>query len=157
MSQRLKKFRGLVQNSSEFGMFLRIGLWILLVTILLRLAPLPRMMKILSPSKISRRRFPRHKLVNFSSFWLGRGRAFLQRSCLKRSLVLYRYLNLQGEPARFCIGVRKEDGELRGHSWIMLHGQPLFPEDDLDYKLIFQYPAPGGWIFPRQPSEKSSG
>ena len=140
MLGKLKKFQTLVQSPSELWVFAKIGVWILIVTLLLRLVSIPRMMALLSPHPNSRKGLPRTKLVNFCSFWLGRETAFLQRSCLKRSLVLFRYLNMQGEAARFFIGVRKEDGELKGHSWIMLDGKPLFPEDDLNYKLIFSYP-----------------
>jgi len=142
MIQKLKNLLGLVQTPAEFWLFLRMGLWICAVSILLRIASLPMTLKILSPSRKSKRRFPTEKLVNFSSFWLGRELVFLQRNCLKRSLVLYRYFNLQGEPVRFCLGVRKEGEELRGHSWLLLHDQPLLPENDLNYKLIFQHPGP---------------
>ena len=140
MTGKLKKFQTLVQSPAELYVFIKIGAWILIVTLLLRMVSIPKMMRLLDPRKTSRKSLPRTKLVNFCSFWLGRETAFLQRSCLKRSLVLFRYLNMQAEPARFFIGVRKEDGELKGHSWIMINGKPLFPEDDLNYKLIFCYP-----------------
>jgi len=140
MIRRIKEFSTLVETPPELWLFLRIGLWILIVTILLRATAINRMMTILAPRKSSPGKFKREKIVNFTSFWLGRERAFLQRSCLKRSLVLFRYLNMQSERARFFIGVRKENGELRGHSWITVDGKSLFPEDDLNYKTVFSHP-----------------
>jgi hypothetical protein len=140
MIKRIKNFMGLVESGSGLWLFIRIGIWIGLVSILLRLISLPGLMKILSPQKISNKKWPRDKLVNFSSFWLGREAAFFQRSCLKRSLVLYRYLNMQSDRAQFLIGVRKEDGELKGHSWIAIDGEPLFQNDDISYRLIYSYP-----------------
>jgi len=141
MIRRIKDFMGLVESPSGMWLFIRIGIWIALVSILLRLVSLPGLMRMLSPKKSSGKKWPREKLVNFSSFWLGREAAFFQRSCLKRSLVLYRYLNMQSERAQFLIGVRKEEGELRGHSWIVIEGEPLFKNDDTDYRLIYSYPG----------------
>ena len=141
MFKRLKKFAGLVQGPSEFWLFLRIGAWILLITILLRLASLQNLMRIITPSSPAPKKYPRDKIVNFISFWLGREKLFLQRGCLKRSLVLYRYLRLQSEPVCFCLGIRKENEELRGHAWLTLDRQPVLPEDDLNYRLIFTYPG----------------
>ena len=143
MWRSIKNFTGLVESPSEFWLFLRIGIWIVVITVYLRLAPMDSLMRALQPQKRSSRKWPRTKLVNFTSFWLGREKAFFQRSCLKRSLVLFRYLNLQDEDARFVIGVRKEEGELRGHSWILLAGQSLFPDDDLNYRVIFSFPPEG--------------
>jgi hypothetical protein len=143
MWRSIKNFTGLVESPSELGLFLRIGIWIALVTVYLRLASMNSLMRLLQPKKRNSRKWPQTKLVNFTSFWLGREKAFFQRSCLKRSLVLFRYLNLQDEDARFVIGVRKEGGELRGHSWILLAGQSLFPDDDLNYRVIFSFPPEG--------------
>jgi len=140
MMRRLKEFGGLVESPAGLWLFIRVGVWIALVTLLLRLVSMPRMMRMLAPRKISAKKWPRSKIVNFASFWLGRERAFYQRSCLKRSLVLFRYLNMQSDPAQFIIGVRKEKGELRGHSWIMIEGKPLFDDEDMNYKVIFRCP-----------------
>jgi hypothetical protein len=144
MIRRFKDFGGLVESPAGFWLFMRVGVWIAVVTLLLRLVSMPRLMKILMPRKISQKKWPRSKIVNFASFWLGRERAFFQRSCLKRSLVLFRYLNMQSEPARFIIGVRKNQGELAGHSWIMIEGKPLFDDEDMNYKVIFSFPEDRG-------------
>ena len=144
MWRRLKEFWGLVGSPSGLWLFMRVGIWIALVSLLLRMVSLPGLMRILMPKQISRRKWPSSKIVNFASFWLGRERAFYQRSCLKRSLVLFRYLNMQSDPAQFIIGVRKEGGELRGHSWIMIQDKPLFDDEDMNYKIIYSFPEKDG-------------
>lgn len=144
MLKRLKDFWGLVESPAGFWLFIRIGVWIALVTLLLRMVSLPGLMRIIMPRKISKKKWPRSKIVNFASFWLGRERAFYQRSCLKRSLILLHYLNKQSDPAQFIIGVRKEQGELRGHSWIMIRGKPLFDDEDMNYKIIYRFPEGDG-------------
>jgi hypothetical protein len=42
--------------------------------------------------------------------------------CLQRSLVLHRWLRQESLPSKLCIGVRKEDGELKAHAWVELAG-----------------------------------
>jgi len=140
MNERLKNFGRFVETGRGFWLFLRVGLWIALVSVLLRLVPLPRLLRLLTPKHTDSRPWPREKLVNFCSFWLGRDAAFFSKSCLKRSLVLYHYLNQQGEPTRFLIGVRHDGQKLCGHAWILLEGKKLFPDEDLDYRIIYAYP-----------------
>lgn len=47
------------------------------------------------------------------------------RSCLLQSLALYYGLTREGYPARIHFGIRKEEGELLGHSWVTLQGKPV--------------------------------
>ncbi len=140
MNERLKNFGRFVETAAGLWLFIRVGFWLAAVSILLRLIPLPRLLRLLTPARANGRKWPREKLVNFCSFWLGREAAFFSRSCLKRSLVLYRYLNLQAEPARFLIGVRQEDQKLCGHAWILIQGKKIFPDEDLSYRIIYAYP-----------------
>ncbi len=143
MTGRIKTFAKFVQTWSGLWLFLRIGYWIAAISLLLRLIPLPRLLRLLTPKKCPGRKWPRETLINFTSFWLGRERAFFSRSCLRRSLVLYRYLNLQGEPAGFLIGVTQEDHQLKAHSWILIGGKKLFPDENISYRVIYQYPHAG--------------
>lgn len=140
MIEKLKKLWKFVETCDGLWLFIRIGFWLALVSILLRLIPLPSILKLLTPKKPSKKKWQKDKLVNFISLWLGQDRAFFRRSCLKRSLVLYRYLNLQKEPARFFIGIKKEDDKILGHAWIMLGEQKLFPDENINYKIIYTYP-----------------
>jgi len=142
MLKRLKNFGKLIENASGLWLFLRIGIWIAFISLLLYLIPLPRLLGLLTPQKISTRKWPRDKFIDFISVWLGRDRAFYSRSCLKRSLVLYHYLNLQAESARLVIGVKKDQEQLKAHSWIMLGEAKLFPEENINYRIIYIYPVP---------------
>jgi hypothetical protein len=63
-----------------------------------------------------------------------------QRSCLKRCLVVYRFLRLAGEPVNFFLGVRKEGGRLTGHSWLEVGGEPVFEEPER-YRVTYSYPG----------------
>ncbi len=47
-------------------------------------------------------------------------------NCLAQSLLRYRALRQRGFPVRFHLGMRKDQGELTGHAWLTLHGEPLW-------------------------------
>ena len=47
------------------------------------------------------------------------------KTCLRRSLVLYRHLVRMGEDPELWVGVRKEEGDLAGHAWVRLQGKAL--------------------------------
>jgi len=65
-----------------------------------------------------------------------------RRPCLLRCLVLYRYGRERGIPVSIHFGVRTEGNGLKGHSWVSLHGTPLFePEQALrSYVCVYTHP-----------------
>lgn len=58
--------------------------------------------------------------------WLG-----LRPSCLVRSLTFARVLREEGHDAQLVFGVRSGNGDMEGHCWVALGGEPLtwVPED----------------------------
>jgi len=65
-----------------------------------------------------------------------------RRPCLLRCLVLYRYCRRQGVPVSIHFGVKQGDDRLQGHSWVSLHGTPLFEAEEMlrSYASIYAYP-----------------
>ncbi len=47
------------------------------------------------------------------------------KTCLRRSLVLYRHLVRLGKDPELWVGVRKDGGDLAGHAWVVLEGKPV--------------------------------
>ncbi|MCJ7806363.1 MAG: lasso peptide biosynthesis B2 protein [Clostridia bacterium] len=47
-----------------------------------------------------------------------------ERSCLRRTLLLYRWCCHLGIPSRVMIGVSKEEGNLQSHAWLEVAGLP---------------------------------
>lgn len=64
------------------------------------------------------------------------------RSCLRRSLTLYRALTRMGYPARIHFGVRKQGPSFLGHSWVTLYGRSLAETDapDVFFTAVYSYP-----------------
>jgi len=58
-------------------------------------------------------------------------------TCLRRSLVLFHLLRRAGRPVGLHIGVRKRDGSLQAHAWLVQDGAPYL-EPDADEHRAFQ-------------------
>ncbi len=43
--------------------------------------------------------------------------------CLPRALALRRYLARHGQPSRLGLGLKREEGRLRGHAWVEVAGR----------------------------------
>lgn len=68
-----------------------------------------------------------------------------RHTCLRRSLVLFYLLRRAGRPVSLHIGVRKLDGALQAHAWLVLAGEPyLEPDADehRDFRMIAAFPEP---------------
>jgi hypothetical protein len=65
-----------------------------------------------------------------------------RRPCLLRCLVLYRYCRKGDIPVSIHFGVRQGSTGLEGHSWVSLHGKPLFETEEMlrSYSSIYTYP-----------------
>ena len=46
------------------------------------------------------------------------------RDCLQRSLLLYRELSAAGSDPMLVTGIRRIDGRVEGHAWVVLDGRP---------------------------------
>ena len=61
--------------------------------------------------------------------------------CLRQSLTLYRTLNQMGYPVEIHFGVRKDDKNFQGHSWVTIHGEPVADTARSEiFKVVYSYP-----------------
>jgi hypothetical protein len=76
--------------------------------------------------------------------WLTRGvlrRLFGARYCMKRSIILFRYLRRNRKDARIVFGVAKDGSELKGHAWVTIDGRPYAEEGTVErYAVTYSYP-----------------
>jgi len=133
---------------------LRFFVWSLLTifeaAVLVRTLPLPTLLSHFSrqPSRRSERR----ALIKPDSYSLDRIWRYShvivtsllrsRRPCLLRSLVVYRYGCKHGIPVLIHFGVRSGSDGLEGHSWVTLHGAPLYESEDglRSYVSVYSYP-----------------
>ena len=126
---------------------LRMGAWVVAVSLLMRLVPLPRAMRLVAPRRPGRRPGDAAEVqarlaglldsVLAADFWV------FTPTCWKRAPVLHRYLALSGIETRVLFGVRRDgDGgdALSGHAWLEAEGRPLLEKTPPDYKVTYSFP-----------------
>ena len=68
-----------------------------------------------------------------------------QRACLPRSFTVFALLSAMGERPVIVTGVVRSGGELTGHAWVELGGQPIPGSGDEDspgqFRESLRYPA----------------
>ncbi len=144
----IEKARKWIPTVSHFFLFLRVALWSLMVPLLLRTLSMDKLMKVLEPGKQKDHKEDM-QAAKFIDVYV---RKVLRlnpvnegKICLKRSLVLYRFLRMYNIPARFMVGVKKEQGKLTGHAWIEIRGQHFQdPLENANYTVTFSYPKEDG-------------
>lgn len=145
------EYRKWLNGPGHFVLLFRISAWAIVVPALFRAMALPRLMRFLTPPKPTvefRRQAAEDTAERIRIFVTGiliQDPRNIGRMCLKRSLLLYRFLRLYGIPAFFYLGVTKDKGELIGHSWIEIDGKHFAdPMEDIRFSVTFSYPGQGG-------------
>jgi hypothetical protein len=125
----------------------RMGAWVVALTLLLRLMPLPRAMTLVAPRRprmrtdgdaasVEARLARLLDSVLAADFWV------FTPTCWKRAPVLHRYLALEGITTRVLFGVRREGSDkLSGHAWLEAGGEPILEKTPPDYKVTYSFPA----------------
>jgi Transglutaminase-like superfamily len=133
----------------------RMALWVVLVSVVARVAPLPEAQRIASVRLRPRGGADRDQtaahLARTLDTLLGLDVFVLRRSCWKRAMVLHRFLALNGIESRINFGVQKHaPGEpLRGHAWLERDGRAFLEDAPGTYVVTFSLPRPAGAPFPR--------
>jgi hypothetical protein len=125
---------------------LRMAAWVAALSLLVKLLPLPRIMRVMTP--LTRRAPAPHpastqeKIARLLDRLLALDILMFTPTCWKRAPVLYRYLALNGIESRIVFGVRKGDeGLLDGHAWLERGGEPLLEKTIPTYTVTFSFPA----------------
>lgn len=126
----------------------RMGAWVVAVTFMLKVLPLPRAMRLVSPR--SRRQSPspagaaetQARLARLLDSVLAADFWVFTPTCWKRAPVLHRYLALAGIETRILFGVRRGGGgdALSGHAWLEAEGRPLLETTPPDYIVTYSFP-----------------
>lgn len=137
--------RQLIRQPQLAFLSLKMAGWVGLVSLLIRLLPLPLALQMVQPvHKKERKRgsIPMPELVATLDQVLSARCLFLQPICWKRAVVLHRYLALEGTETKIVFGVRDErNGPLSGHAWLEAEGKPLFETAAPDYKVTYVFPG----------------
>jgi hypothetical protein len=121
-------------------------LWLLWLPVILRIQTISILLKRLRRSEAYVKKTPMElreaigivtRVCNLSIF---RSQIFPQL-CLRQSLTLYRTLSRMGYPVVIHFGVRKDDKNFQGHSWVTIHGESVADTvPDGHFKVVYSYP-----------------
>ena len=147
MTRSACRFAG--RDPAAAALLLRMAGWVALLSLLVRVMPLPRVLRLMRP--LCRRPAPAEpaaveaRLAHLLDLLLKTDFLFLTPICWKRAPVLHRFLALNGVETRILFGVRKEgDGLLAGHAWLEAGGRPLLEPKVPDYTVTFAFPKAVG-------------
>ena len=117
-----------------------------LLSLCVRLWPLPRALSALAPREPPRSlRCPvvsDERLVELLDALLGVDALCFTPTCWKRAAVLHRRLALRGRETRIVFGVRRGYEEsLSGHAWLEGGGVPLYEVEDPAYSVTYTFPV----------------
>ena len=126
----------------------RMGAWVVLLSLLMRVLPLPRTMRLVAPRHTGTRPADaaevQARLARLLDSLLAADFWVFTPTCWKRAPVLHRYLALEGIETRVLFGVRRGEGgasALSGHAWLEADGRPLLEKSPPDYKVTYSFPA----------------
>lgn len=139
----VNRFQAEVRDVGDLVTLVRIASLAVLLPGLLRILDLPALMRLLTPASGRSRPalMDSDRTVRLTNLVLGRAPQ-THRTCLIRSLVLYRLLRLGGMPARIHIGVQRKEGGLASHSWLTCCGQPAAQgTGQSGFSEIYAYPS----------------
>ena len=139
--------RLVLSEPGEALLAVRMGAWVVALSLLMRVMPLPRAMRLVAPR--ARRRAPcgdaaevEARLAELLDSVLAADFWVFTPTCWKRAPVLHRYLALSGVETRILFGVRRDGRDaLSGHAWLEAGGRPILEKTPPDYKVTYSFPA----------------
>ncbi len=138
--------RRIVLSPGESFLILRMALWVFLLSILVKLQPLPRALRTIAARRPGASQTPgietEKALARAIDLLLGTDLLIFKPICWKRAAILHRYLALNGITTRIVFGVRQgTDGGVDGHAWLEADGKPLLEVTAPDYVVTYIFPS----------------
>ena len=120
-----RNFRDCIHSPADLWLAARMAAWAAVLPALKHTVPLPRLVKLVraTPRRSSRKPDVEQRIVALA-WWLHAPLALLDRGCMQRSLLVYRFLGAAGAQPHLALGVRKEGAAVRAHAWVSVDGAP---------------------------------
>jgi transglutaminase superfamily protein len=132
----------------ELWFAVRLGFWLCLLPIFLRVRSLPILLQHLTPVREQQKRRSSLetdrvvrivvRLCQMRLFYL----PIFPRACLRQALALYYVLTRMGYPIEIHFGVLKDKKNFNGHSWVTLQGEAVADTARSGvFKVVYSYPS----------------
>lgn len=120
-----RSLRSCIHSPADAWLAARMLAWAAVLPALKHTVPLPRLVELITAT-------PRHSLrqpdveqrIVALAWWLHAPLALLDRGCMQRSLLAYRFLGAAGAQPHLALGVRKEGTAVLAHAWVSVDGAP---------------------------------
>lgn len=137
--------RFIIRSPGEAFLLFRMAGWVVLLSVLIRAQPLPRVLSLMTPrarAKLPLKESPSSERIAQLLDMLLSIDAFVFRPiCWKRAAVLHRYLALHGMRTSIVFGVRKQnEGLLEGHAWLEAGQGPILEKSPPEYRVTYSFP-----------------
>lgn len=137
-----------LKDPRDLRLFLQILAMLVFLPAKIRRQSLPELLEGIDPGVAGKRgsQAKLDKTVGFIDSLL-KYRVFLKYgTCLLRTLVLFRFLRLQGWPVEISFGVKKtgeDQTHITGHSWLVFDGKPFLESEQQQgaYATTYHYPG----------------
>jgi len=148
----INKLRSNFSSLYEVVVFMDILIFATFLPLYLKFMPLNSFLDYITPSEKIQTdestELKKARLIKFTDYILSREILIYKKSCLKRSIILYRFLTRLGLDLRINFGVRyqNEAGNSKkfiGHSWLVKNGKPYLENSSVEtdkYKVTYSYP-----------------
>jgi|SRR5688572_3045916 len=138
--------RKLVRDPAESILILRMASWVAILSLLVKLQPLPRALRLVSvgvlPDSKHAPAETEKRLGHAIDLLLGTNLLVFKPICWKRAAILHRYLALHGIATRIVFGMRKTpEGAVDGHAWLETGGKPILETTIPNYKVTYAFPS----------------
>lgn len=138
--------RFVIRTPREALLMVRMAWWVVLLSGLIKVQPLPRVLNLMTPRRPVRpvvdQSPSNERIAQLMDLLLKVDALVFRPICWKRAAVLHRYLALKGTPTRIVFGVRKENqGSLEGHAWLEVDNRPVFETSSPEYTVTYAFPS----------------
>ena len=143
MINTFRKIGRLLSSPREAWLLMRMAWWVAVLSVLARLYPLPRALRIVAGNKKEPARTDANAndLARAIDRLLAIDFLIFTPVCWKRAAVLHRYLSRSGIPTRIIFGVRNESGgTVAGHAWLEREGHPILESTPPEYVVTYSFP-----------------
>jgi hypothetical protein len=123
--QRIHRFLQILKSPADIWLMIRMSGWAVMLPVLKRAVPLKNLAKFMWASpKVDRRSSIQEQKIATIIRWLYVFAFSKEKSCLQRSLILYRFLSFYHADPQLISGLRREAGmEWKGHAWVLVDGK----------------------------------
>ena len=126
-------------------LFLRISYYVLITPFLIHTKKLTDLCEAFTPKK-SNTKYKNEDIIRYTAFLVNLRIPTFRNLCLKKCLILYKFLRENGLDVSINIGVTTSAGNtVAGHSWLTLKGKPFYLIEDeknpRKFELLYVFPA----------------